>query len=479
MLDPLTFGRRLRHYRKEARLTLQDLGERVGRPAPFLSMLENGRRPPRPEHIDQLARALGVAAEDLVAEEAPSPRAQLEIELEKAQADPRFEALALPYVRPSPSLPDEILSHLVGLYRALGGGSGLDLVGGDGLRQANAAVGHWLRAQDGYLSDVEAVAGGVLAKVGHGGDGPLSSRTLLDIAAHLGFEVAAVDDMIPGVRSVTDSRTGRLYIAQRNELRTRQARKAILQTLAGRLLAHGVPEDAADYLRQRVETAYLAAAILVPEAAAVRRLRAAAERRDVSIEDLKESFYVSYEMAAWRFVNLATERLGLPTHLLVVGDDGLVVKGYANDGVPLHSDLYGGVEAQPVCRRWGAVAVFDSADKFDVHAQYTDTPAGTYFCVTHMEPDRPFAVTVGVPFDHARWFRDRGSERRSSSTCPDPACCLLPTPEQLQRWDDQVEVSVRTQSRLLGHLAADPFPGRRDRRAYDLVERHAGSRGDG
>jgi len=346
------------------------------------------------------------------------------------------------------------------------------LTGRSRLRKANAATARWLRSQDGYLSDVEAVASGILDAVGHRGDGPLSSRTLLDIASHLGFEVRAVEDMVPGVRSIIDHRSGRIYIAQRNELRTRQARKAILQTLAGKLLGHREPADVEEFLRQRVESAYLAGAILVPEAAVTRRLRKAMEQRDIAIEDIKEVFYVSYEMAAWRFVNLATEKLGMRSHLIVVGADGRIVKGYANDDLPFTTDPQGGVEAQPVCRHWGALQVFDSDRRFDVHAQYTDTPAGTYFCVTHMEPDRPYSVTVGVPFESAQWFRDRHTRRRASSQCPDPNCCRLPTREQAAKWDGQLEVSVRVQDQILGRLASDPYPSPRDRRIYDLVERH-------
>lgn len=470
-IDALTFGRRLRHHRKRAGLTLQQLGEKVSRPAPYLSMLENGRREPQPSQIPDLAAALGIDASELMAPEPPSARAELEIELERMQADPRFADLDLPYVRPSPTLADEILQHLVGLYRRLADG-GVSATGRSRLRKANAEVGRWLAGEEGYLSDIEAVATGILAVVGHG-DGPVSSRTLLDIAGHLGFEIRAVEDMVTGVRSITDPTSGRIYIAQRNELRTRQARKAVLQTLAGRLLGHKEPADVEEFLRQRVETAYLAAAILVPERSVVPRLEQAMERRDISIEDIKEVFYVSYEMAAWRFVNLATRRLGISSHLIVTGTDGLVVKGYSNDGIPLVRDSQGGIEAQPVCRRFGALQVFESEDKFAVHAQYTDTPAGTYFCVTHMEPDRPFSVTVGVPFESAQWFRDRNVERRTVSTCPDPRCCRRPTEEQLARWGDQIEVSVRVQDQLLGRLASDPYPGRDDRRVYDLVERHS------
>lgn len=473
VLDSLTFGRRLRHHRKQAGLTLKQLGERVGRPAPYLSMLENGRRTPGSELIERLAAAVAVEVESLVDPEPPSVRAQLEIELERMQAEPRFSGLRLPYVRPSPAVSDQVLAHLVGLYRALDSGAGVSNTGRSRLRRANAAVGAWVREHNGYLSDLESVASGLLDAVGHQGSGPLSSRTLIDIASHVGFEIEAVDDMVHGLRSVTDLRNGRIYIAQRNELRTRQARKAVLQTLARRLLAHSDAADIDEFLRQRVETAYLASAILVPERAVVPSLQRSKEARDLAIDDIKELFYVSYEMAAWRFVNLATERLDIRTHLAVTDENGLVRKGYANDGLPFRTDPAGGIEALPVCRRWGAMAVFDSADRFDVHTQYTDTPTGTFFCVTHVEPDRPFAVSVGVPFRSAQWFRGRETERRAVSSCPDPACCLLPTAEQVTAWDGQIEVSVRTQERLLGRLASDPHPGGRDRRVHDLVERHA------
>lgn len=474
-MDPLVFGRRLRHFRKQAGLTLAQLGERVGRPAPFLSMVENGRRPLRKDQIPPLADALGVSVAELTAEEPPSRRAALEIELERMQSDPRLGAsLTLPYVRPSPALSDEVLEHLVGIYRALARGGVTADTGRGRLRRANAATSQWVSSQEGYLSDLEKVAAEVLEQVGHDSDGPLSSRTLLDIAAGLGFEVEAIEDMVPGVRSVTDTLTGRIYIAQRNELRTRQARKAILQTLAGRLLGHPEPDDAESFLRQRVETAYLAAAILVPERSVTAHLHSARQERDIAVEDIKEIFYVSYEMAAWRFVNLATHHLGIRTHLLITDETGIIKKAYSNDRLPMNTDPFGGMEAQPACRRWGAVAVFASADKFDTHAQYTDTLAGTYFCVTHLEPDRPFAVTLGVPFDDAQWFRHRHINRRAASRCPEPDCCRMPTPEQLRRWEGHVSVSPRVQEALLGRLASDPYPATPDRRVFDLVERHSG-----
>ena len=65
-IDPLVFGHRVRYYRRRARLTLDELGARVGKPAPYLSMLENGKREPRLGLINALADALEVGAADAV-----------------------------------------------------------------------------------------------------------------------------------------------------------------------------------------------------------------------------------------------------------------------------------------------------------------------------------------------------------------------------------------------------------------------------
>ena len=46
-LDPVTLGRRVRHFRVQRGLTLTELGQRVGVGVSQLSLLENGRREPR------------------------------------------------------------------------------------------------------------------------------------------------------------------------------------------------------------------------------------------------------------------------------------------------------------------------------------------------------------------------------------------------------------------------------------------------
>ncbi|HKY48389.1 MAG TPA: helix-turn-helix transcriptional regulator, partial [Acidimicrobiia bacterium] len=83
--DANTFGHRLRHYRRRRGLTLDELGALIGRPAPYLSMVENGKKEPRLSQISALAAALEVTPEELLAPEAPNRRAELEIELERAQ----------------------------------------------------------------------------------------------------------------------------------------------------------------------------------------------------------------------------------------------------------------------------------------------------------------------------------------------------------------------------------------------------------
>ncbi|HUG08616.1 MAG TPA: hypothetical protein VMP13_06960 [Acidimicrobiia bacterium] len=107
------------------------------------------------------------------------------------------------------------------------------------------------------------------------------------------------------------------------------------QTIAGFVLEHESEPDLTTFLRQRMETAYFATAVLAPEDAVAARLLVAKENHDIDVEDVKELFYVSYDMAAWRTANLLTRHLGINCHLLVSDDMGIVVKGYANDGLPV------------------------------------------------------------------------------------------------------------------------------------------------
>ncbi len=452
-LDPLIFGHRLRHFRRKNGMTLDDLGAIIGRPAPFLSLMENGKREPKLSQIGALAAALGVSPADLLDPTPPSRRADLEVRLERAQAHPRYEQLGLPQLKATSRLPDDAIEHIVTLFESLVGTSDRLSPDSADVRRANADLAAWLRARDGHLADLETVAHDLLERAGYVGPGPLTSRHLRDLAGDFGYRIRAVDDMPPSLRSIVDSRNRTIYVAQRNELRTRQARKAVLQTLGAMALGHRTPSDVHDLLRQRLQTAYLAAAVLVPDRSAVPFLRTARNERDLSIEDLKEQFYVSYEMAAQRFTNLATHHFGIPTHFIRTDRFGVIQKSYANDGVPLPTDDAGGCEGQRVCRHSGARTAFESEERFDIHHQFTDTPTGSFWCATHLEPsEEGHAFTVGVRFEDARLFRGRRTNHHRVSGCPDPGCCRTPSPEAAAAWEGQLVAHERIQADLLGLL---------------------------
>ncbi len=98
-LDLITFGQRLKYFRRARGYTLADLGSRVGRAPSVLSLLENGRREPKLSLIEQLARALSVPVQELLSHQPPSRRAQLEIAVEEAQRDSSYSQLGLPHLK--------------------------------------------------------------------------------------------------------------------------------------------------------------------------------------------------------------------------------------------------------------------------------------------------------------------------------------------------------------------------------------------
>ena len=473
-LDPLVFGRRLRFHRKAANLTLDELGARVGKPAPYLSLLENGKKEPRVSLVLQLAAALAVDPSELLDAAPPTRRDALEIELLRFQDTSLFEALDLPAVKPGAKLDNTTLSYMVGLQREVRERSSLESAGSDEVRMANGAVHDLLRRANGYLPEIEGAAASALRAAGHEGPSPFSSRNLLDLAAHMGLEIVSIPDMPGFARSIIDTEARRVYIAQRNELRTRQARKALIQTFGSFLLGHDPEPDLHTFLRQRMESAYFAGAVLIPEEAAVEHLEVARPDRDLDVEDLKELFYVSYEMAAWRMANLAHRHLGIPTHLVISDEVGTVIKGMVNDGAPVPRDEYGGIETQRLCRRWSSQMTFHSEDRFGTRRQYTDTPDATYFCITHIEEGREpnLAVTLGVPFEYSQWFRGRETTNRQTSRCPDPSCCRIPPPDLAERYDGSVLVHARSQQRILGLMAPDPFPEMDMSAVLGVVDRH-------
>ncbi len=449
-LDPTVFGHRLRHFRTLKGLTLDQLGAKIGRPAPYLSLLENGKREARLSAIAGLAKALEISPADLMAPEAPNRRAELEIRVDRAQQHPRYTQIGLPILKPSARVSDEVLTHILALFDELVTTDAQTARDDQGLRLANAQLAEWLRGRNGHLAHVEQAARQIVEAVEYNGSGPLTSREIADAAEVFGFQIKAIDDIPASVRSIVDEERKILYVAQRNELRTRQARKAVLQTLGSLALAHEEPQTALEILTQRLETSYFAAAVLMPEPAAVTMLRGSMKERDIAVGDLKERFYVSYEMAAQRFTNLALHHLEIPSHFLRTDLDGVVWKALVLDDLSLPADVHGGSEGQVLCSRFGARAAFRSEDRFDIHHQFTDTPSGSYWCATHVAVDQDgHSFTSGVKYEHARLFRGRRTDRQVSSQCPDGPCCR-------RRQLDGVRVHGRTQKKLIDVLAS-PF----------------------
>jgi XRE family transcriptional regulator, fatty acid utilization regulator len=475
-LDPLIFGRRLRHARKRRGLTLKEVAGRVGKHAPYLSQVENGKREPNLSLINALAGALEVGPGELLAPGPPSRRSELEIAVERAQADPLWQGeMGLPSLSASAGMPTHVLEVIVRLFEEIKARGQVRAETPEEARKANAALRDLMRERNNYFAEIEALATETLDAIGYAGGGPVSQRAVGSLAGHFGFSVHSVQDLPTSVRSVTDLRNRRIYIPQRDRVGARLAGSVVIQTLGHFALGHEDPGSFGEFLRQRIEANYFAGAILIPERAAVPALLRAKRDRELGVEDLEEAFNVSYEMAAHRFTNLATQHLGIPVHFLRSDEEGVIWKAYANDGFPFPSDADGAIEGQLVCRELGAAQVFGSEHKFSVHYQHTQTNAGAYWSATYLEVGHGpmHAVTIGAGEGDSRYFRGRDTDRRARSRCPEGPCCRRPSPELALRWSGRAWPSPRPHSHVLAALPAGTFPGVDLPEIYEFLERHS------
>jgi hypothetical protein len=248
-----------------------------------------------------------------------------------------------------------------------------------------------------------------------------------------------------------------------------------LQAMAHRVLGHAEPASYADFLQQRLEINYFAAACLMPRRQSVEFLREAKGNHDIAVEDFRDAFGTTHESAALRFTNLATAYLDMTVHFLRVGDDGAVYKAYENDGLRLPVDVTGSTEGQLVCRHWSARVAFARTNRTTEFYQYTDTPEGTFFDSTQTGTTSAgeFSITVGVPFVHSKWFRGRETGNRLSSTCPDESCCRRPDSSLSQRWSGRAWSSAKLHAHILSPLPSGTFPGVDDQELYEFLDRHA------
>ncbi|MDM7831612.1 helix-turn-helix transcriptional regulator [Cellulomonas edaphi] len=472
--DALTLGRRLRHLRKAKGLTLDALGTRVGVTPSLLSLVENGRREPRLALLRALAEALDVTTADLLDAEPPSRRAALEIALDRAQRSAAFGRLALPSVRPSRSLPLPVLEQLVGLHDELTRRDLEAVATPEEARRANTQIRLERQARDNYLPEIEKVAEHMVRAAGYS-SGALTHRTVSRMAEQLGFAIIHVDDLPASTRTITDLEHGRIYLPPASIPGGHGLRSLALQAIAHRVLGHERPTSYDDFLRQRMEITYFASSALMPESATVEHLQLHKREKDLAIEDLRDAFGVTHEAAAQRFTSLATHHLDIPVHFLRIGGDGAIYRAYANDGLPLPTDVTGAIEGQLVCRSWGVRRALARRDRTSESYQYTDTPAGTFWCSTQTGSSTTgqMALAIGVPFASATWFRGRDTTERHRSTCPDEGCCRRPSAASAARWQDASWPSARIHQQVFTALPTGAFPGVDAREVYAFLDRHA------
>lgn len=475
MTDIPTLGRRIRHFRTEAGLTLEQLGTTVGAAASQLSLIENGKREPRLGLLGDIAQALGLQVADLLDAAAPNQRAALELELERAQSAPGYRELGLPDVRPTRAMTDDTLRTIVGLHREIDRRARLAIATPEEARRANTAERLDMRRRNNYLPEIEALAEEAVAAVGHT-TGALTHRSVSEMAARLGLHIVHVDDLPHSARSVLDVESGRIYIPPASIPGGHGLRSLALQAMAHIVLGHPAPADYAQFLRQRLEVSYYAAACLMPQRASLDFLGRAKAERAIAIEDFRDAFGVTHEAAALRFTNLATEHLGITLHFLRVTGAGSIVRVYENDGLPLPLDATGSTEGEVVCRYWSARQAFARTTRTTEYHQYTDTPAGTFFesTQTGTGPTEDFSITLGVPYAESKWFRGRESTNRQTSTCPDLNCCRRPADDLASRWAGVGWASPRVHAQIFAPLPHGTYPGIDDRELYEFLDAHAG-----
>lgn len=473
-LELSTLGHRVRHQRLAHGYTLDELGAIVGVAGSQLSLIENGKREPKLSLLQSIAVATGTDVTDLLSPEPPNRRAALELELTRAQASTVFRRLGIPPVKAGKTLPDDTIESILGLHRELQRREREAIATPEEARRANTEQRLRMRAQRNYLPEIEKLAEKQLTAAGHG-SGALKHRTVGIMAEQLGFELLYVGDLPHSARSVTDLENGRIYLPPASIPGGHGLRSMALQAMAHRLLGHQPPTDYAEFLWQRLEINYFAACCLMPETASIAFLEQAKKDRNLAVEDFRDAFGVTHEAAAMRMTNLLTEHFDIPLHFLRVDGSGAINRVYANDGLPLPEDVTGSVEGQIACRRFLARSAFEEHNRTTEHYQYTDTPAGTFWCSTQTgtTSDGEFSVTVGVPFDDARWFRGRETPKRAVSRCPDESCCRRPPADVTARWEGKAWPSARVHQQMFSPLPRGAFPGVDDGEVYDFLERHA------
>ena len=190
-------------------------------------------------------------------------------------------------------------------------------------------------------------------------------------------------------------------------------------------------------------------------------------------------------MAAHRLTNLITRHFDIPVHFQRSDPEGLLWKAYENDGVLLPSDVDGTIEGQRLCRWWSSRQAFESEDSYSLHYQYTETVAGTFWCVTH--------IGVEQRAGRRRHHRDHGRPTPTGSGAATPpvtpcraapirraAGARRPTPCGAGReWPGRRRATTATSCPGLptDTVVFSPHPGVDLTDVYSFLDRHNGGLG--
>lgn len=474
MIDATMLGRRIRHFRQRANLTLDALSERVSLSSSQLSIIENGRREPKLSLVTAIARAVGVPVSALLEETAPDARSAKEMELSTLQHSSLAVSLGLPPARVTKSLSDDVLDSLLALHREIIRRETTAIATPEEARRANTELRHAMRAIDNHRADLESIGQELSDGVGHV-SGALTHREVSRMVERFGLTIMYVDDLPETARSITDWKNGHIYLPPASIPGGHGLRSMAIQALAHKILGHSIPQSYGEFLRQRLEINYVAAATIVPQRQAVEFLTKAKTDRNIAVEDFRDAFGITHEFASMRFTNLATSHLEIPVHFIRAGGDGAVIKAYENDGMPIPTDVTGAVEGQRLCRNLSARVAVERGERTTEYYQYTDTPAGTFWESTQTGSgiDGEFSITIGVPFTDTKWFRGRDTTERRTSTCPDPLCCVQPSSAMSTKWQGSVWTSAAMHAHVLRPLPNGTFPGVDDRDVFEFLERHS------
>ncbi len=465
-------GARIRHARREKRLTLKELATAVDRAPSLISQIENGKREPRLSLLKTIAQALGVSPSYLLENTAPDERSLLELELASYQEQSFYQKLQLPALAPSSRLSTDALRVIVGLHRQLVASRQIHAGTPEKARAENRKLREEMRARDNYLAEIETVASEILGSLGME-NGPRAEGDLERIVQHLGYALIRTDDLPAATRAIRDLKNRRIYLRP-NQPGEKYVRSLGLRSIAGVALGHDTPHSFGEFLRQRIEANYFAAAILLPEKPVAALLQQAKKARELEVGALVDRYGVRYETAAHRFTNLATRHLGIRLHFDRVSPAGVLTKIYANDGIRFPEDVSGAIEGQLICRKYASMQAFKQENPAIPYRQYTDTPMGTFFCSAQIVQTSTgkYSIGIGVPFAQSKWFAGRDTKNRLASSCPDPRCCRLPEPRLANEWDGKAFPEVKTHSHLLAAVPPGAFPGVDDAIVYEFLARH-------